>query len=294
MKTVRDIMSPVVYCVTETDFLGEAATALRRHSISGAPVVNERGNYVGFISLSDINARVAAVAGTSRQARDLIEDEFPVDIQSVQVREIMTPGLFKISAQESLEALGESLLLAGVHRLMVEDGGEVVGLVSTTDLIHGFLTLEDRLKPSNRPGRKPYIFESELVLTEGLARVNSSFGREIVLEAPPEFGGSGSHNSPEDLFVASMSSCFALTFAELATKAGLRLLDYRCRAVGQLEGDGVSLRFTQVDFYPRVVVEGAKEQVLEVMERAKKRCLVNRSCDVVSVLHPQIECAEAS
>lgn len=289
MKTVRDIMSPIVYCVQESDFLPEAAHALQKHSVSGVPVVNSKKEYVGLLSLSDINARLASTM-VGDYPLDALSEQSTPSMDSVQVRDIMTRDLLKIPADASLQELGQSLIIGGVHRLLVVDEGEIVGLVSTTDLIHGFINPHSSTTPAlHRPVRKPYLFETELTLTGSEVRVTSSFGNEIALEPPPEFGGSGNHSSPEDLFIASISSCLSLTFADLAKKANLTVLEYKCRSIGRLEGDGMGLRFTRVDLYPRIVVEGPAEKAEVILSQAKLRCLVSRSSDVIAVVHPKIE-----
>lgn len=289
MKTVRDIMSPVVYCVQDSDFLPEAAQALQKHGISGAPVVNSDREYVGLLSLSDINAKLAGTLVDESPLEALSEERVP-GMDSVQVRDIMTRDLLKISADASLQELGQSLIVAGVHRLLVVDEGEIVGLVTTTDLVHGFISRPGGSSQAlRRPVRKPYLFETELTLTGNVVRVTSSFGKEIALEPPPEFGGSGQYSSPEDLFIASIGSCLSLTFGELAKRAGLTVLEYKCRSIGRLEGDGMGLRFTRVDLYPRIIVEGSAEKAEVILSQAKLRCLVSRSSDVVAVVHPKIE-----
>lgn len=290
MKVVRDIMSPIVYCVEETSFLPEVAKVLKDKDITGVPVLDSDGQYVGVVSQTDINAKYAASLDveTSLQA-GWTEGAFP-DMDSIMVRDIMSRDVLRISADASLEELGRSLLVGGVHRLMVVEESEVVGIVSTTDLIHGFINPEsDSNKGPTRPGRRPYLFETELEMGEESVQIRGSFGEEISLEPPPEFGGSGRYMSPEDLFVASISSCLCLTFKEFAKRANLKIHEFKCRAIGRLEGDGVSQRFTRVDLYPRIKVTGSINQVEQILSQAKLRCLVGRSSDVICVLHPKIE-----
>lgn len=290
MRIVRDIMSPIVFCVEETASLPEAAQALHRRSISGAPVINDRGEYVGIVSQTDINARLAEAAADNQDKPPSVDDCSRSDIETALVRQIMSANLLKVSADATLEELGESLLIAGVHRMLVVDGGEVVGLVSTTDLIHGFLNPEGLVsRRPRRPTRKPYLFETELTFNEGVVRLNASSGSEILIEQPPEFGGQGRHATPEDLLVASLNSCLCLTFAEFARDAGLVVKEYNCRAIGRLEGDGVSLRFTRIDLYPQIIVDGALEKAEKVLDRARMQCLISRSTSIAAVVHPRIE-----
>ncbi len=275
MKTVRHIMSPVVYCMREYASLSEAAEALRSRLISGAPVIDRDGEYVGIISQSDISSTLAKGV---------------TDLTSVMVREIMTSHILKISVDADMKELGQALMIAGVHRLLVVEEGNVVGLVSTSDLIQGVLESgSSGVEPLKRPARQPYMFETELSYMNGVVNLTSSFGNELVLEPPPEFGGSGRHSSPEDLFVASISACLCLTFSRLAEGRGLVLQEYRCRAIGRLEGDGVSLRFTRVDLYPRIKVVGSIARAERLLAQAKLTCLVGRSSDIVVALHPKIE-----
>lgn len=294
MKTVRDIMSPVVYCVRDTAFLIEAAAELRKHTISGAPVVDEDGEYVGVISQSDISAKFAGAIADVSTFQSMLEDDIAPDMESVMVKDVMTTHLLKISIDADLKEVGQALLIAGVHRLLVVDQGTVVGLVTTTDLIHGFIEPEfSSVEQLSKPVRKPYLFETELSFSDNVVQITSSFGNEMQLEPPPEFGGTGKHSSPEDLFVASISSCLCLTFADFAKRRKMEIVEYKCRAIGRLEGDGVSQRFTRVDLYPRVKVKGSRDLAGQLLEQAKLRCLVGRSSDVAVVLHAKVEAHEA-
>jgi CBS domain-containing protein/organic hydroperoxide reductase OsmC/OhrA len=293
MKTVRDIMSPVVVCLEHSAFLPEAATKLRANSISGAPVINNEGDYVGVLSQTDINSVLARDLDDKNGMQKVLEGDIPRDLQSLQVKEVMTPHILRISADATLKELGQTLLIAGVHRLMVSDDDEVIGLVSTTDLIHGFLS-PDKSNGERQPKRPhtPYLFETELRL-DGDSLVMSGPGKDVELEAPPEFGGSGTRFSPEDLFVASIGSCMCLTFKEFAAKAGETVESMTCRAIGRLEGDGTGLRFSRVDLYPKITVTGSVEKAEKLLQQAKLRCLVGRSADVFVMMHPEINLVEA-
>ena len=57
MKTVRDIMNPVVICLEHSAFLPEAAQQLRERGISGAPVINADGDYVRYADGTQICTR---------------------------------------------------------------------------------------------------------------------------------------------------------------------------------------------------------------------------------------------
>ena len=288
MKTVRDIMNPVVICLEHSAFLPEAAQQLRERGISGAPVINADGDYVGLLSITDINSVMAQDMDDKDSMQKILEGDIPRDIASLQVKEVMTPHILRISANATLEELGQTLLIAGVHRLMVADNDEIIGLVSTTDLIHGFIH-PDRTTDTAVPSRPhtPYLFETELHL-KGDTLTMSGPGKDLELEPPPEFGGTGTRFSPEDLFVASIGSCLCLTFKEFMVKAGESVEKMSCRAIGRLEGDGTGLRFSRIDLYPKITVSGSVEKTEKILQQSKLRCLVGRSTDVFVMLHPEI------
>lgn len=289
MKFVRDIMSPLVVTVMDRWFLPEACRQFEKYAISAAAVVNKDGDYVGFLSNTDISARVAAFTGSTQSFQSVLENEVPPDLSSVQVQEVMSRQLLKISAHASLEELGQTLLIAGVHRLLVVEEEVVVGLVSTTDLIQGLLS-EAKPRNAKQARHTPYLFETELNSDADAVYLRTSAGCLIELESPPEFGGSGQRSSPEDLFVASISSCLCLTFRELAKRNRLEVWQYDCRAIGRLEGDATNLRFSRVDLYPKIKVAGAgKERIEQLLVQAKLRCLVGRSADVIVIIHPDIQ-----
>lgn len=291
MKTVREIMSPVVITLKASMFLPEAASALQKHGISGAPVVDRDGNYIGFLSQTDVSAELAGSATDKASFQAILEGDLPSDLDSIQVKEVMTTGILKISADASLEELGQSLIQAGVHRLLATDGDEIVGLVSTTDLVHTFI-YSDKKETEAAPKsseRRPYLYENEVVQENGITKLTTTNGAVMDLEPPQEFGGSGKLVSPEELFIASINSCLSMTFREFARAARIGVNSYSCRAVGRLEGDGTSLRFARVDLYPEIEVNsGSEKRTEQILDQAKLRCLVGRSVDVVAVIHPKI------
>ena len=67
------------------------------------------------------------------------------------------------------------------------------------------------------------------------ARVDAG-GFELQVDEPPEAGGTGTGPQPTDLFLASVSSCFALAVAWTAARQGVTLRDLRVAATGEYDG----------------------------------------------------------
>ena len=99
---------------------------------------------------------------------------------------------------------------------------------------------------------------------------------QIVLSSSmPERGGDASRADPEEMFVASLSSCHMLWFLHLARERRLRVLSYEDDAVGELDGE----RMTRVELHPKVEFEEEPEGyvVADLHHAAHERCFLAAS-----------------
>lgn len=147
---VRDIMSSEVMAVAEDLTVGELATFLTDHEISGVPVTRTDGMLLGVVSVTDIT-RCASLGGPASGESDEIdyfrrdwEDQFDeadaraihIDDDSLRVRDIMTTEpVFTIPGDESVSKLARRMLEAHIHRMLVTEKEQVIGIVSTSDLL---------------------------------------------------------------------------------------------------------------------------------------------------------------
>ncbi len=114
---------------------------------------------------------------------------------------------------------------------------------------------------------------------------------DISVSPPPEFGGPEGYLTPEDLFSASISTCFILTFKAIsrAKKLDWKSIDVKVEA--KLEKSQQGLKFTTVDIFP-VLTICCKENVdpyLELLAKAKDSCLVTKSMNCDFSVHPKIK-----
>jgi len=154
--TASDVMNPEVLTVRDDMTVGELAAFLVDNEISGAPVEDDDGRLVGVVSVTD----VAAVASESGDivpdrsnpdffARGWEDSVNPEDLSSLHieeggtlVRDIMTRALYTVPDDTPISEVAEMMLDSHVHRLLVTRNGEVVGILSTSDLL-GLLVEED-------------------------------------------------------------------------------------------------------------------------------------------------------
>lgn len=114
---------------------------------------------------------------------------------------------------------------------------------------------------------------------------------EIQAGAPPEFHGRDDHWSPEHLFVASLHTCYMLTFLAIAENSKLPLVSFSSTANGKLEKvPGSSYQITEIVVKPKVVIASAKdlERVPRILEKAKENCFVSNSIKSVIKIEPEL------
>ncbi len=154
--SASDLMNSDVLTVPEDMTVRELATFLIDHQISGAPVVDRQGKPVGVVSMADIVAVASEdseiggeEANPQFYVRDL-EDQFNgedlgdihVEDEGLTVADIMTPSVYSVGEDATVSEVASTMLSGHVHRLLVTRGEEVVGIISTSDLL-GLLVDED-------------------------------------------------------------------------------------------------------------------------------------------------------
>jgi organic hydroperoxide reductase OsmC/OhrA len=120
----------------------------------------------------------------------------------------------------------------------------------------------------------------------------TSFSRDHEIDLPhkppllgsadPAFRGDPARNSPEELFVASLSQCHMLWFLHLAAESGLVVREYRDSATGTMRvearGEGA---FTDVTLHPKVVADPGElatdDHVAALHHKAHAMCFIARS-----------------
>ena len=174
MLSVKHIMTPDLISVTPELTLRNLVELLAREHISGAPVL-EGHRVVGVISADDVLSFLASepVVPAEREMDTVTEEMSLVDewkegdeapgaffldiwadagadvaerlsaVESPEwdllgehaVAEAMSRRVFRIGPDESVGAAARLMERAGVHRLLVMDDDNLLGLVSTTDIM---------------------------------------------------------------------------------------------------------------------------------------------------------------
>lgn len=148
--TARDLMTRGVAEVDPEMSLTELASFLEDHGIRGALVRGSDGRPAGVVSVADIasvQARggpppltAAQHTGFYSQSWEASFDEFDLETihleeRALTVGDIMTREVVSVPADAGVAEIARTMLDQHIHRVLVRDGDDLVGVVSTGDLI---------------------------------------------------------------------------------------------------------------------------------------------------------------
>lgn len=145
MATVADVMTTELVAVDAATSLETAARLLTQKRISGLPVLGAGRRPIGVVSLIDIvdpdhaNGTTGYPLFYSLTTGEPIELGGKISVPGGRVSDVMSPFVLSIEASASLKEAGKRMLGEQVHRLLVMQGGELVGIVTMSDLLRGFV-----------------------------------------------------------------------------------------------------------------------------------------------------------
>jgi predicted transcriptional regulator len=128
---VSDIMQTAVKTVTSDTPISEVIVSLADVQVSALPVVDTRGRAVGVVSSTDL---------ITAQSRVRTAQERRLQLEQTQVRDLMTPKPFTIESTVDVQEAARHMLYGEVRRLLVEESGVLVGVISQTDIVHAVAT----------------------------------------------------------------------------------------------------------------------------------------------------------
>lgn len=149
---VDDVMTREVKLLNPDQSISDAVTELAKHGISGAPVVDANGQLTGIITEKDI---LNAVKNTGKKVEmvypslsmvsvsfiETMEEKETMEafkeIATTKVSQVMTKAVTTVQSGSNLALVVNLIILKGVNRIPVMDGGKVIGIISRADIIQG-------------------------------------------------------------------------------------------------------------------------------------------------------------
>jgi organic hydroperoxide reductase OsmC/OhrA len=122
----------------------------------------------------------------------------------------------------------------------------------------------------------PHHYQTTLTCEGGSPTAITAGDRPAILGGPPpEFNGDPALWSPEHLLLASLNLCLQATFEAYARRKGLHAESYRSRAAATLGPVPGGIGFTHMGLVVEVqVAQGQEDAFREVMEKAKRDCII--------------------
>jgi CBS domain-containing protein len=144
-RSAKDLMHRDVGVVEASASLGDLERSFAEAKVSGFPVV-DRGRVVGVITRTDVIRRLAHdEEGPSTYYDDLGPLE-PRDVvagfdevasragDEPTVADLMTRSIIAVAPDDALSKVARTLVEQRVHRVIVVDGHQLVGIVGALDL----------------------------------------------------------------------------------------------------------------------------------------------------------------
>ncbi|MCK6454378.1 MAG: OsmC family protein [Alphaproteobacteria bacterium] len=101
----------------------------------------------------------------------------------------------------------------------------------------------------------------------------------LIASADPTFRGDPALTNPEDMLVAALVSCHALSYLALAARVRIPVLAYRDEATGTMDMKDGRIRFVEVVLHPRVTIAAGAdaEKARALHHKAHDHCFIANS-----------------
>ncbi len=137
-KDVRDLMTPRPISVSPNTPVDEARTLMQQRRIRHLPVL-DHGNLVGIVSDRDMRLVLPS------PATSLSVHEIGYLLTRLTVAEIMTRGPLTIAPERPITEAVRRMLAHKIGALPVVAEGQLVGIVTRTNLLQAFLLSQAEL-----------------------------------------------------------------------------------------------------------------------------------------------------
>jgi len=133
-EPISSIMSKELVTLNLDDSLYSAEKRMKVNHIRHMPVVDGE-ELIGLISLSDLQ-RVSFIDAYSKEGTE----DTPV-YNMLSIRDLMIKNPLTASPKTTILEVSKLLASKEFHSLPVVDDGKLVGIITTTDLLHYFIEL---------------------------------------------------------------------------------------------------------------------------------------------------------
>ncbi len=133
-EPIRNLMTKEVVTLNLENTLYTAEKRLKKHHIRHIPVVEDE-KLIGLISLSDLK-RVSFIDAYSKEGTE----DTPV-YNMLSIKDMMIKDPLTVSPDSTILEVSKLLASKEFHSLPVVEDDKLIGIITTTDLLHFFIDL---------------------------------------------------------------------------------------------------------------------------------------------------------
>ncbi|MGB5418462.1 HPP family protein [Algibacter sp.] len=126
---ISEIMTKNIIAITPSEDLERAEVLFKRHKIKHIPVM-ANGVIIGMLSFTDL-MRISF-----SETSDDTDSVDSVVYNSFTIEQVMAKDVVTVRSNASIKEVARILAERGFHALPIVDNGELVGIVSSTDLLY--------------------------------------------------------------------------------------------------------------------------------------------------------------
>ncbi len=146
---IRNIYSKNLITLNESDTLHQAEELMNNHNIRHLPVIDSKDTLVGILSKSDF---IALKHVDSR-------------LREFTVKSVMSSPVKTVSANSKVKAVAQLFMSKKISSALILENGEVVGIITSEDLIRLLAEKEDLSAEAERMDMSDLASEGWISMT---------------------------------------------------------------------------------------------------------------------------------
>ena len=154
MFTIEEVMTTELITISPSMNLAEARTLMQENRIHHLPVVDERNDLVGLLTLTDV------LAATDSRLRD---KDTRIHARDIHVRDVMVNDVITVDARASLRQAALFIEKHKIGCLPVVRDRKLMGIITDTDFVAVAINLLEQLEDSEDDDFDPDDFEEAVV-----------------------------------------------------------------------------------------------------------------------------------
>lgn len=170
VKKVKEYMSSPIYVIERNEPIQRARNLMFKYGIGRLPVL-ENGKLVGIVTKYDITNRLNQAAPEWRRR--------PIDKVPIQV--VMTETPITIYPDATMSQAAELMVENGISGLPVERDGEIMGMITSRDMIRYFAEQDVKAKVGDLMNKEVVTAHRHHTITHVLDEMNQQGASRVLV-----------------------------------------------------------------------------------------------------------------